>query len=109
MKILGHIVSYNEIKMDPKKVLAIKEWKAPQNVKQVQEFLGLANYYRRFIKDFSQIAGPLFNLLKKDTPFFFSTECLDSFSKLKKVLTSEPILRPHDFNREFILYTDASG
>jgi hypothetical protein len=109
VKILGHIVSYNEIKMDPKKVLAIKEWKAPQNVKQVQQFLGLANYYRRFIKDFSQIAGPMFNLLRKDTPFFFSTECLDSFSKLKKVLTSEPILRPPDFNREFILYTDASG
>jgi hypothetical protein len=68
------------VKINPKKVLAIKEWKAPQNVKQVQQFLGLAYYYRRFIKDFSQIAGPMFNLLKKDTPFFFSTEYLDSFS-----------------------------
>jgi hypothetical protein len=95
--------------MDPKKVLAIKESKASQNVKQVHQFLGLANYYRRFIKDFSQIAGPMFNLLRKDTPFFFSTECFDSLSKLKNVLTSEPILRPPDFSREFILYTDASG
>ena len=109
VKILGHIVSYNEIKMDPKKVLAIKEWKPPQNVKQVQQFLGLANYYRRFIKDFSQIAGPMFNLLKKDSKFIFDSDCLAAFNKLKIVLTSEPILRPPDFNKEFILYTDASG
>jgi hypothetical protein len=62
----------------------LQESKAPQNVKQVQQFLGLANYYRRFIKDFSQIAGPMFNLLRKDTPFFLSTECLDSLSSLRK-------------------------
>ena len=51
VKILGHIVSYNTIKMDSKKILAIKEWKTPRSVKHVQQFLGLANYYRRFVKD----------------------------------------------------------
>ena len=109
VKILGHIVSYNEIRMDPKKILALKEWKHPKNVKQVQQFLGLANYYRRFVKDFSRIAAPLYNLLKKDTLFNFSEDCVDAFEKLKMALISEPVLRPPDFNKEFFLFTDSSG
>ena len=109
VKILGHLVSHNQFKMDPKKINAISEWNAPKNVKQTQQFLGLANYYRRFVKDFSKIAAPMFNLLKKDTPFVFNKECEEAFEKLKLALTSSPILRPPDFNREFFLYTDASG
>ena len=109
VKILGHIVSHNTIKMDVKKVMAVKDWKVPQNVKQVQQFLGLANYYRRFVKDFSKIAAPMFGLLKKGQVFNFSEQCLESFNNLKNALTSEPILRPPDFTREFFLYTDASG
>ena len=109
VKILGHVVSHNKIQMDPKKVASIKDWKFPQNVKQIQQFLGLANYYKRFVKDFSKIAGPLFNLLKKETPFVFDEACKKAFENLKEVLTSDPILRPPDFSKEFILYTDASG
>lgn len=57
--ILGHVVSFNKIKMDPRKTLVLKNWTPPRTVKQVQQFLGLANYYRRFIKDFSKVAAPL--------------------------------------------------
>jgi hypothetical protein len=109
VKILGHVVSRNQIKMDPKKLNALSEWNQPRNVKQVQQFLGLANYYRRFVKDFSKIAAPLFNLLRKDTPFVFGKDCDEAFENLKKALSSSPVLRPPDFNREFFLYTDASG
>jgi len=77
-------------------------------VKQVQQFLGLAKYYRRFVKYFSKIAAPMFGLLKKGKGFNFSEECLVSFNNLKNALTSEPILRPPDFTGEFFLYTDAS-
>ena len=109
VSILGHIVSYNKISMDPRKIEAIKEWKAPKNVKNVQQFLGLANYYRRHVLDFSKHAGPLYNLLKKDSVFNFDSECEKSFEKLKELLCSNPVLRPPDFKREFFLYTDASG
>lgn len=94
--------------MDPRKVQTIKEWKEPTNVKQLQSFLGLGGYYRRHIRDFSKIAQPLFNLLKKENPFVFDENCKVAFEQLKTALTSDPVLRPPDFNREFNLYTDAS-
>ena len=109
VKILGHMVTHNKIKMDPNKISAISELNEPRNVKQIQQFLGLANYYRRFVKDFSKIASPLFNLLKKDVPFVFNKDCEEAFSILKASLTSSPVLRPPDLNKKFILYTDASG
>ena len=108
VKILGHIVSYNTIKMDSKKILAIKEWKTPKSVRHVQQFLGLANYYRRFVKNFSKIAAPLFGLLKKGQRFNFTEDCDKAFNDLNLALISEPILRPPDFSKEFILSTDAS-
>jgi hypothetical protein len=88
VKILGHIVSYNKIEVDPAKVVCIKQWLEPKNVKNVQQFLGLANYYRRHILDFSNHAAPLYNLLKKDTLFVFDKACMDSFNKPKVLLTS---------------------
>ena len=107
--ILGHVVSYNEIRMDPRKIKIIQEWRTPKNVKQVQQFLGLANYYRRHVLNFSKHAASLYNLFKKDTIFIFDSECEKAFAKLKELLTSDPILRPPDFTRPFFLYTDASG
>ncbi len=95
--------------MDPKKVEAIKNRIFPKNVKQLQQFLGLANYYRRFINNFSKTAKPLFTLLKKDVPFSWTIECEKAFIQLKKALIDYPVLRPADLNRPFILYTDCSG
>ena len=109
VKILGHIVSYNKIELDPKKVETIKEWREPKNVRNVQQFLGLANYYRRHISDFSKHAAPLYALLRKDIPFVFDKSCTDSFNKLKDLLTSNPVLRPPNFEKCFYLFTDASG
>ena len=69
VKLLGHIVSTNGVAMDPAKVEAVQSFKAPQNVKQVQQFLGICNYYRRFIKDFAKVSQPIATLVCKDTPF----------------------------------------
>ena len=95
--------------MDPAKTDTIKEWREPKNVKNVQQFLGLASYYRRHILDFGKHAAPLYNLLKKETPFVFDKSCEIAFNKLKELLTSNPVLRPPDFSRDFYLYTDASS
>ena len=77
-------------------------------MKQLQSFLGLGGYYRRHIRDFSKIAQPLFNLLKKENSFIFDENCKRAFNQLKTALTTDPVLRPPDFNREFNLYTDSS-
>ena len=109
IKILGHVISFEKINMDPEKIKAIIDMKAPQNVKQLQRFIGLVNFYRSFIMNMSKIAGPLYGLLTKDTPWIWDKACQDAFENLKKALTTKPILRPPDFNRMFIIYTDASG
>ena len=75
IKILGHIISENGVQMDMDKVHAINQMTLPKNVKQIQQFLGLCGYYRRFVKDFSRIAAPLYKLLKKDTRWDFDTTC----------------------------------
>ena len=107
LKIFGHVISHNKIGVDPEKIKVINDRLAPKNVKQVQSFIGMCNWYRRFILNFSFIAAPLFDLLAKDEPFVWSNKCEIAFQELKKILTSFPILRPPDFSREFILYADA--
>ncbi|CAF1127477.1 unnamed protein product [Brachionus calyciflorus] len=109
LKVLGNIVSKNDISMDPAKIEAIKNRVAPKNVKQLQQFIGLCNYYRRFIKDFAKKATSLFKLLQKDVKWIWSEECEASFLCLKEKLVSRPTLRLPDLNRPFILYTAASG
>jgi hypothetical protein len=73
-KILGHVVSAHGIAMDPNKVSAVQSFKAPQTVKHVQQFLGLCNYYRRFIQDFAKISQPIASLIIKDVPFIWSND-----------------------------------
>ena len=109
ISILGHVVSRNGIEMDKAKIIAVQSMKQPRNVKQVQTFLGLAGYYRRFIRDFAKAAQPLYGLLKKDTVFYFDDKCVSAFEVLKQKMVAEPILRPPDFHRPFTLHTDASG
>ncbi len=108
-EILGHIVSGGEVKMDPKKIEALKNRQEPTNVKQTQQFLGICNYYRKFIKDYAKMAAPLNALLRKEKKFDWSKNEQEAFDNLKNALTSYPVLRQPDFSKEFWLYTDASG
>jgi hypothetical protein len=78
------------------------------NIKEIYSFLGHAGFYKWFIKDFSQIAGPLMNLLAKDAPVEFTDECLNAFHTLKKALISVPIIQPPNWSLPFEIMCDAS-
>jgi hypothetical protein len=80
----------------------------PTNASEIQSFLGLASYYRRFIKDFSKIAKPMTRLLEKNKDFDWSEECQASIEELKKQLTSAPVLILSDITKTFDIYCDAS-
>lgn len=105
---LGHVVSQAGVEMDPSKLTAIMDWALPTNLKQLRGFLGLTGYYRRFIKNYSIIAGPLTDLLKKDA-FHWSDVATEAFNALKKCVTSAPVLTLPDFTKTFYIDTDASG
>ena len=105
---LGHIVSKEGILADPAKILAIKEWVAPTSVTEVRSFLGLAGYYRSFVKDFSRITKPMMSLLKKDQRFQWTEECEKAFQTLKERLTSALVLTLPDGNENLEVYSDAS-
>lgn len=105
---VGHIVRNGVIMPDPEKVRAVTDWPAPTTVPQLQAFIGLVNYYRRFIKDFSIISGSLYALLKKDEPWQWGTHEQGAFEKLKTALLSAPCLHGPDYTQPFILQTDAS-
>lgn len=106
---LGYKVSDQGIQTDPRKIEKVKNYPVPKNVTQIRQFLGLASYYRRFIRDFSKIAAPLNWLLRKDQKFHWTPKQQEAFETLKKHLISAPILAYPDFSREFKLYTDASS
>lgn len=89
---LGHVVSVNGITADSSKVEAIRSYPVPRNIKEVQRFLGLAEWYHRFVPDFSKVAEPINALKKKGHPFRWSPQCQEAFEKLKAHLTSPPIL-----------------
>ena len=108
IKLLGHIISKDGIKMDPAKVEAIKNRKPPTNVKEVLIFLGMTGYYRRFVVGYASIVAPLHRLTSTKVVFIWATECQEAFDKLKEIITSYPILRIPDFNKPFILHCDAS-
>ncbi|KAL4324669.1 hypothetical protein GQ457_11G026830 [Hibiscus cannabinus] len=105
---LGHVISVEGIKVDPRKVQAILDWKPPRNVGEVRSFLGLAGYYRRFVKGFSTIALPLTKILRKDQPFEWSEDRQRSFDQLKQALTHAPVLVQPEPGKEFTVYSDAS-
>ena len=94
--------------MDPEKVETISNWPVPTSVSDVQAFIGFANFYRRFIQDFSKIIAPLTALTQKHVKFAWTTTCQLSFEALKKAFTKAPILKPFNWDREIILETDAS-
>ncbi|GJS95706.1 reverse transcriptase domain-containing protein [Tanacetum coccineum] len=106
--VLGHKISKSGLEVDRAKVEVIAKLPHPTSVKGVRSFLGHAGFYRRFIQDFSKIARPMTHLLEKETPFFFSEECIDSFNTLKRKLTEAPILIAPDWDLPFELMCDAS-
>ena len=94
--------------MDPQKVKAIEDWQSPRNVHEVRSFLGLANYYRKFVKGYSTIAKPLTDLTKKSKKWDWTLRCQEAFEKLKKAMTSAPVLALPDMSKPFEVETDAS-
>ena len=106
---LGHAVSDKGVSTDPAKAEAITKWPTPTSRKEVQQFLGLANYYRRFVQDFATIAKPLHKLTEKSQEFLWTKHCEEAFRKVKHLLTSAPILSFPDFSKTFILDTDTSN
>ncbi|CAM4709930.1 unnamed protein product [Lepidochelys kempii] len=110
MTFLGHQVGQGTINPLQAKVDAIQKWPVPKSKKQVQSFLGLASYYRRFVPQYSQIAASLTDLTKKKQPnaVQWTEECQKAFNQLKATLMSDPVLRARDFDKLFLLTTDAS-
>ncbi|GJZ10093.1 reverse transcriptase domain-containing protein [Tanacetum coccineum] len=106
--VLGHKISKSGIEVDRAKINVIAKLPNPTTVKGIRSFLGHAGFYRRFIQNFSKIARPMTHLLEKETPFYFSKECIEAFNTLKENLTEAPILIAPDWNEPFELMCDAS-
>jgi hypothetical protein len=109
IKFLGHTISEGGIAVDPYKVQEVMNMKSPTTVHQIRSFLGLAGYYRRFILDFSRIAKPMKELLKKGAKYEWSQKCEDAFHTLRQHLTTAHVLEQPDNNKPFDVYCDASG
>ncbi|WVZ89789.1 hypothetical protein U9M48_036148 [Paspalum notatum var. saurae] len=99
---LGHILSEKGVAVDPSKVECVLNWKQPETITEIRSFLGLAGYYRRFIKDFSKTAKPM-------TSYSWSPNCEEAFQSLKRSLTTAPVLAQPDVTKPFDVYCDASG
>ena len=108
LKYLGHVIDRTGIQTDPEKTDAIAKWPEPKNVRQVRQFIGLASWYRRFIKDFATLATPLTALTKKKAAWAWGENEQRAFDALKTTLTTAPVLACPDFERQFVLQTDAS-
>jgi hypothetical protein len=106
---LGLIISEGGISIDPSKVKDVLSWNTPQNILDIRSFLGLAGYYRRFIKGFSKISKPMPELLEKSKTFEWTPRHEASFQELKKRLTTAPVLTMPDMEKPFSIYCDASG
>jgi hypothetical protein len=100
---LGHRVSANGLKVDPEKVRAVADWKVPKDVHGVRSFLGLANYFRRFLQGYSKMVVPLTNLTRKDKRWEWTKECQEAFEKVKQALTNAPVLAPPELGKPFEL------
>ena len=106
---LGHLVSAGEIRPDPRNVQAIQQLAAPTTLQGVRSFVGMAAYYRIFIRDFSRRAAPLTALTKKAVPFEWGERQEEAFQDLKLALTTEPVLTLPDYAKPFVLMTDGSA
>ena len=105
---LGHVVSSKGVEPDPGNISKVKNYPEPKTIKQVRTYLGLTSYYRKFIQNYAKIAAPLNKLLRKNAPFEWGPAQHQAFATLKDALISPPILCYPDFDKEFIVQTDAS-
>jgi len=106
---LGVVIGPNGIEMETEKVNGVLSWLQSKNVKDVRKFLGLANYYRRFIKDFAQVARPMNILMQKDEKWQWKEAQQQAFNELKQVFTTKPVLAAPDLDKEFWVEADASN
>ena len=105
---LGHIISRQGVATDSEKTNRVSNWPTPTTALEVQKFLGLASYYRRFVKNYATIASPLHKLTERGRQFSWSNECAAAFATLKQRLVNAPVLAFPDFTQPFVLDTDAS-
>ncbi|WKY12958.1 hypothetical protein Q1695_004069 [Nippostrongylus brasiliensis] len=108
IRYLGNIIDKDGRRPDPEKIRAITDMPPPEDVTQLRSLLGMLNYYGAFIQDMRQLRAPMDALLKKDTPFRWSSECQNSFEKAKKILASPLLLTHYDPKLELIVAADAS-
>ncbi|GBG88804.1 hypothetical protein CBR_g48419 [Chara braunii] len=105
---LGHAISAEGLKPDDAKVASIRDWPRPQSVTEMRSFLGMTDYYRTFVKNYSIVAAPLTDLTRLDTPWEWTDECEAAFRHLKHALTHYEVLKLSDPDKPFIVTTDAS-
>ncbi|XP_014187160.1 uncharacterized mitochondrial protein AtMg00860, partial [Haplochromis burtoni] len=104
---VGYIITRGDLKPDPAKVQAVLDWPKPPDRRQLQRLLGFANFYRRFIRDFSKVALPLTRLTSPKVPFQWDLLAQEVFSCLKEQFATAPILRQPDLSLQFIVEVDA--
>ncbi|CAI7929472.1 unnamed protein product [Closterium sp. NIES-54] len=108
VQFLGHMVSAEGVHVDPRKIEAVKKWEVPENMKELQQFLGFTNYYNMFVPQYAKIAAPLTNLLKKETPFKWDTLHQQAMEQLQTALTTAPVLILPDPEKDYVVEADAS-
>jgi len=106
---LGAVIGPDGIEMEAEKMDGVLSWLQPKNVRDIRKFLGLANYYRRFIKDFTQVARPMNMLTQKDEKWQWEKMQQKAFDELKRIFTSKPVLAAPDLDKEFRVEADASN
>ncbi|GBG86615.1 hypothetical protein CBR_g41679 [Chara braunii] len=105
---LGHVLDGDGVKPEDSKIAAIRDWPTPRMLAELRSFLGLANYYRKFVRNFSTIAAPLRRLLRKETIWKWDKDCTSAMKKLKQALIEYPVLKVADSSLPFVVMTDAS-
>ncbi|GBG77799.1 hypothetical protein CBR_g25730 [Chara braunii] len=105
---LGHVLDGDDVKPEDSKIAAIRDWPTPRTLTELRSFLGLANYYRKFVRNFSTIAAPLRRLLRKETIWKLDKDCTSAMKKLKQALIEYPVLKVADPSLPFVVTTDAS-
>ena len=106
---LGHVVGADGVKVDPKKTAVVRSWPQPRDIHQLRSFLGLTNFFRRFVQAYANLMGPLTNLLRKSVTFEWSPACQTAFDGIKHALTTAPVLVMLDYFKPFELIADACG